>query len=117
MKMINQEQYETFQNHYQLIYKNVQISEYDISNRLNPTELKHIRGYLDSGIWYNENQRINQQNLRTFALPKFETISNPKRPKTNGQPSRYHHFNNLINHPYGCFGYHLLYQPETKKSN
>lgn len=62
MKMINQEQYETFQNHYQLIYKNVQISEYDISNRLNPTELKHIRGYLDSGFWYNENQRINQEN-------------------------------------------------------
>lgn len=62
MKIINQEQYETFQNHYQLIYKNVQISEYDISNRLNPKELKHIQGYLDSGIWYNENQRINQEN-------------------------------------------------------
>lgn len=62
MKVISQEQYETFKKHYQLIYKNVQISEYDISNRLNPTELKQVRGYLDSGIWYNENQRINQEN-------------------------------------------------------
>lgn len=62
MKMINQEQYETFQNHYQLIYKNVQISEYNISNRLNPTELKQVRGHLDSGFWYSENQRINQEN-------------------------------------------------------
>ena len=62
MKMISQEQYEIFQKQYQLIYKNVQISEYDISKRLNPTELKQIRGYLDSGFWYSEDQQINQKN-------------------------------------------------------
>ena len=85
MKMINQEQYGTFQNHYQLIYKHVQISEYDISNRLDPKELKQIRGYLDSGIWYNENQRINQENkdddCNAYIIRK-ETKEIVKRVKT-----------------------------------
>lgn len=62
MKAISQEQYETFKRHYQLIYKNIQISEYDISSRLEPEEFEQIRSYVSSGFWYSGNQRINQVN-------------------------------------------------------
>lgn len=82
MKAISQAQYKTFQNHYQLIYKNVQISEYDISNRLNPTELKHIRGYLDSGFWYSGNQRVNQVNEDDAYIVRKETKEIVKQVKT-----------------------------------
>ena len=62
MKAISQAQYETFKRHYKLIYKNIQISEYDISSRLEPEEFEQIRSYVSSGFWYSGNQRINQEN-------------------------------------------------------
>lgn len=82
MNAISQEQYETFKRHYQLIYKNIQISEYDISNRLEPEEFKHIRSYVSSGFWYSGNQRINQLNEDDACIIRRETNEIVKQVKT-----------------------------------
>jgi len=82
MNAISQEQYETFKRHYQLIYKNIQISEYDISNRLEPEEFKHIRSYVSSGFWYSGNQRVNQVNEDDAYIVRKETKEIVKQVKT-----------------------------------
>ena len=60
MKAINQEQYETFDKHYQLLYKQTQIREYDVSDQLKPYEFERIQKYGGTGLWYSEKQRLNQ---------------------------------------------------------
>lgn len=60
MNAISQEQYETFNKNYQLLYKQTQIREYDVSDQLKPHEFERIQKYGGTGLWYSEKQRLNQ---------------------------------------------------------
>lgn len=60
MNAISQEQYETFNKNYQLLYKQTQIRKYDVSDQLKTHEFERIRKYGGTGLWYSEKQRLNQ---------------------------------------------------------
>lgn len=82
MKAISQEQYETFDKHYQLLCKQTQTRQYEINENLEPNQFEQMKKYGCTGLWCSEVQRVSEESKYNTYIIRKQTNEVVKQVKT-----------------------------------